>query len=683
MLKILTIYHKPSKVINSEYLINIHAGRLVAKEQQLNGKLPLPELKWLEDNLIGDDTGDNISHLNPELNEITALYWAWKNYNQIGNPEYIGLQHYRRFLRFNNIDSTNNEVNDKKDHYLPWYGDVYQEKIEEFVKNKLHKFDVYHTVFNTTNVHKNMTVGRFFSQQHVSNYYSNQIDFLSETINIIAQTNPELVINIEKYLNQPLMYNCNMFIVKKEHFFAMCNFLFPVIEKLLLLDTKYCEPRFIGFLVERLTGAYIYHLQQSGVVKSDILGIDYLLQAEKIIETPIVSKHADSIKVVFACDDGYVMYLSVAIKSLIMNASPHSNYELYIIDDTISLNNKKLIKTMEQANVSITFVNIDIEKRLLSINTKVELGGHITRATYLRLFIPELFKDFNKVLYLDSDLVVNSDIAELFNIELGNNLVGGCYDIECIRWSSYDNAQLCDSFKNTVQVWNNDGYNYYNAGVLLLNIKDINAHRWDNNKTFIEYAIEADNTHNFLLGDQCLLNYVFKDMYKVIPMEWNVVWHSIFHKDVSRLPTSLYNKYITALDNPKILHFTGDRKPWQHIDLPNAAYFWKYAKHTDFYESMLLNARQSLVKQTIKKAKFYLLQYLKVFNWKQDDKNTMFILLAYIKLYKIKHDLNSSNHYLLGFIPIFSIKIITNHTKIKRKYYLLGFIPILKFKQQI
>ena len=83
-------------------------------------------------------------------------------------------------------------------------------------------------------------------------------------------------------------------------------------------------------------------------------------------------------------------------------------------------------------------------------------------------------------------------------------------------------------------------------------------------------------------------------MYKVIPMEWNVEWNMIFHADVIRMPTNLYNQYLEALNNPKILHFTGNRKPWHHIDLPNASYFWKYAKHTDFYEIMLLNARQSL-----------------------------------------------------------------------------------------
>ena len=46
--------------------------------------------------MVGDDSGDNISARNPEVNEFTALYWVWKHYDEIGNPKKIGLNHYRR-----------------------------------------------------------------------------------------------------------------------------------------------------------------------------------------------------------------------------------------------------------------------------------------------------------------------------------------------------------------------------------------------------------------------------------------------------------------------------------------------------------------------------------------------------------------------------------------------------------
>ena len=74
------VTHKDAKLptLPEGYKI-IHAGHAQAKE---------------DFGYIGDDTGDNISRLNPYLNEITALYWMWKNTNH----SIIGLCHYRRFF---------------------------------------------------------------------------------------------------------------------------------------------------------------------------------------------------------------------------------------------------------------------------------------------------------------------------------------------------------------------------------------------------------------------------------------------------------------------------------------------------------------------------------------------------------------------------------------------------------
>ncbi|EAQ58275.1 putative glycosyl transferase [Campylobacter jejuni subsp. jejuni 260.94] len=55
---------------------------------------------WMNENTIGDDTGDNISDKNRFINEFSAIYWAWKNYNQLENPDYIGFMHYRRLFYF-------------------------------------------------------------------------------------------------------------------------------------------------------------------------------------------------------------------------------------------------------------------------------------------------------------------------------------------------------------------------------------------------------------------------------------------------------------------------------------------------------------------------------------------------------------------------------------------------------
>ena len=85
--KIFIAYHKDAQRIKSDILTPIHVGRAIAPEIVKN---------QLQD-MIGDDTGDNISYKNPNYCELTALYWAWKNCD----ADYIGFMHYRRHLSFN------------------------------------------------------------------------------------------------------------------------------------------------------------------------------------------------------------------------------------------------------------------------------------------------------------------------------------------------------------------------------------------------------------------------------------------------------------------------------------------------------------------------------------------------------------------------------------------------------
>lgn len=96
--KILVAYHKPAKLVKNDIYVPIHVGRALAKSKYEQNKINKEDYLWLFDNMIGDDTGENISLLNNQYCEMTALFWAWKNYDKLGNPDYIGLCHYRRFF---------------------------------------------------------------------------------------------------------------------------------------------------------------------------------------------------------------------------------------------------------------------------------------------------------------------------------------------------------------------------------------------------------------------------------------------------------------------------------------------------------------------------------------------------------------------------------------------------------
>lgn len=93
-LNVFVACHKPVDVYRNDVFIPIHVGRSVSRYQNEMG------------DMIGDDTGDNISEKNHMYCEMTAQYWAWKNIHDV---EYIGFCHYRRFfdmkLSDENVDS--------------------------------------------------------------------------------------------------------------------------------------------------------------------------------------------------------------------------------------------------------------------------------------------------------------------------------------------------------------------------------------------------------------------------------------------------------------------------------------------------------------------------------------------------------------------------------------------------
>ncbi|EHZ1706466.1 DUF4422 domain-containing protein, partial [Campylobacter coli] len=106
--KILVGYHKPATLIKNEIFTPIHLGRDLATQASKDGEMSQEDFDWMCENMIGDNTGENISYLNRYFCELTGIYWAWKNYDKLGNPDYIGFAHYRRLL-FNNKEYSTNK----------------------------------------------------------------------------------------------------------------------------------------------------------------------------------------------------------------------------------------------------------------------------------------------------------------------------------------------------------------------------------------------------------------------------------------------------------------------------------------------------------------------------------------------------------------------------------------------
>lgn len=272
-----------------------------------------------------------------------------------------------------------------------------------------------------------------------------------------------------------------------------------------------------------------------------------------------MSNNTEIIPIFFAVDDGYIPFLAVTLQSLITNASKDYNYDLKILYTKISNENKQKILKFENKNFKIEF--IDLNYYLEELASKLYTRDYYTKTTYYRLLIPNLYPQYDKALYLDSDITVIGDISELYNIDIGENLVGAVPDAS---------VRKIKEFSEYVErvIGMADYKNYFNAGILLMNLKEMRE--FDFQSKFL-YLLET--VKYSVAQDQDYLNRICKGRTKILDAGW----------DVMPIPTQnpLQEKDI------KIIHYNLIYKPWHFDNVLYQEYFWEYAKQTEFYNEIL------------------------------------------------------------------------------------------------
>lgn len=209
-IKILVASHKPDRVYNDEVYTPIHVGRSISKYKD--------EMA----DMIGDDTGDNISEKNPTYCELTATYWAWKNLKDV---DYVGLAHYRRYF----------ETKFTEDNIDPFFSDCDVVLAKPCLSDKLLE----------------LKLARVLSLE-------DEVILLS----IIKKIYPDYEHDIIDYLYDFVDYPFNMFVMRRDMFNDYCNFLFSVLfecEKKMLNLPYTCSSRRLGYIAEFLLPIFCFH----------------------------------------------------------------------------------------------------------------------------------------------------------------------------------------------------------------------------------------------------------------------------------------------------------------------------------------------------------------------------------------------------------------------------------------
>lgn len=287
----------------------------------------------------------------------------------------------------------------------------------------------------------------------------------------------------------------------------------------------------------------------------------------------------NDVVIVFACSENFVPYLSVAIQSIVDNASNDRRYDIIVLTRDLSPTSMvTLTRQTKNANVGIGFLDVDAALG----DIKLPHHGHFRPETYYRLLAPQLLPNVDKAIYLDSDLIVDSDIAELYDYDIQGFKLGATRDADTLGQIDGYDATVGPYLHDELGM--DDPHDYFQAGVLLMNLAELR--RTVTAQEFL--SISTERMWRWL--DQDVLNKVVNGEYVRIPMKWNYLmdWQHLRRAHiVSNAAPDVREEYDEARRNARIVHFAGpDNRPWLYPDADGADLFWRYAQRSPYLEEI-------------------------------------------------------------------------------------------------
>lgn len=265
------------------------------------------------------------------------------------------------------------------------------------------------------------------------------------------------------------------------------------------------------------------------------------------------------IPIFFTIDDGYVPFLAAALNSAIKNSSPERRYRAIVLHENISEDHIRRLSALARENFKIDFMPMGDGLESITDRMSNRLRcDYFTLTIFFRLFIPALFPQYDKGIYIDSDVVVPGDLAEMFDIDLGDCLIGACNDSSVV-----DVPPIINYMENAVGV---DRYEYINSGVLLLNMAALRERELD--KRFLSllnrYHVDC------IAPDQDYLNAMCNGRIRYLPGCWD----------------TMPNDNAPPRSDAKLIHYNLFSKPWCYDGIQYSDVFWHYAEDCGYIDEI-------------------------------------------------------------------------------------------------
>ena len=249
---------------------------------------------------------------------------------------------------------------------------------------------------------------------------------------------------------------------------------------------------------------------------------------EPALHTSSGNPQADPINIAYCFDKNYRQHFAASICSLIKNANEFRALNIFIVTDAADAVFKSKIEIIIPPTKTRRITWIIIDEALVG-GLPLDGKSHFTASIYYRLLLPSLLSgDVKKIIYLDSDTIVQSDLSTVYDIPMDGYSLAGAMDIK----SSKEAERIGVS-------------RYINSGVLLMNL-DFWRRNLIDRKCLSWISVQKD----LILGDQDAINIVCQSSIYVLGKEWNYCLD----------PRSTYSP--DELKSAKIVHFITSDKPW-------------------------------------------------------------------------------------------------------------------------
>lgn len=558
--------HKPVDLFESSILQPVQVGCALRSDR----------FDWA----LHDDEGENVSDQNAMYCELTTQYWAWKN----TVSEYVGFCHYRRYFDFSPERHAENKYGEIIDTFINSASQreyrLDDASIEQFVRQ--------YDVITTERKDVRPYTGRGATMRsHFDEAEKLYVEDLDKVVAILKAHHPEYAQDADAFLAGHTARFCNMFIMRRAIFDDYCAWLFPLLEEFVATTdmSLYSKEglRTPGHLSERLLNIYLLHHERTGAGwKMAELQCVHFTEPDRHAPLASIASAGDErpvIPVVFASDNNYVPMLTTTIYSALRNASPACRYDVVVLHKDITVYNQGVMRRFFSRfeNVSLRFCDVSQIVGQYQLSTNNE---HISVETYYRFLIQKLLPEYDKVLYLDSDLIIRGDIAELFATELGDNLLAAVHDVDFVGNLNMKDGKRMEYAKSVLKMQN--PYEYFQAGVLVLNTSAMRE------LLPMEGWLEYASNDAYIYNDQDVLNALCEGRVTWLDYDWNVMieCNNRIANVFSFAPAQVFDAYNESRKHERIVHYAGFEKPWKFPDCDRAELYWKYARETPFYEKL-------------------------------------------------------------------------------------------------